>query len=222
MNLNYQLFYKELEQNPISFDEILEDEDLKEVKDLKEEAAQNDSNLKRKLDESLYNETVEMTEDKSSEESECEVKEKLIKIDEIMCTDSLDSDSDSTFSDLTLSDSSDKSDLEDEDQSEEENKSNQDSMEVDEFFDSEYLIDSKNQGNISRFFNHSCNPNLICQLVFTKLQHPTFTECAFFAYKDIKAFSELTFDYFLGNEQQKKFKCKCNSKRCIDKVEKKT
>lgn len=57
----------------------------------------------------------------------------------------------------------------------------------------EYSINSFRLGNVTRFLNHSCDPNLFVKVVFTK------TDClgriCFFALKDIPAQSELTIDY---------------------------
>ena len=65
--------------------------------------------------------------------------------------------------------------------------------------------------------NHSCNPNLSVHPIFIKTQNPNFPTLAFFANKDIKAFSELTIDYFCGNEKGLiDFKCRCKSKKCIN------
>lgn len=84
--------------------------------------------------------------------------------------------------------------------------------------DSDYLIDARERGNVSRFINHSCNPNLAAQPIFIELQDPLFVNFAFFTTKDVKAYSELTFDYFYGDEEAKmNFDCSCRSKKCIKK-----
>lgn len=55
----------------------------------------------------------------------------------------------------------------------------------------EYVIDSRNMGNICRFVNHSCMPN--CQMQKWKVDG--FLCLALFAIKDIEMGEELTYDY---------------------------
>lgn len=80
-------------------------------------------------------------------------------------------------------------------------------------------IDATHHGNISRFFNHSCDGgNLLLVLVRQSLS--LLPRVAFFAAKDIGAGEELTFSYGAaiggdggGHESQGKA-CFCNSKEC--------
>ena len=85
------------------------------------------------------------------------------------------------------------------------------------FFDEKfpYVCDATKCGNVSRFVNYSCSPNLIVQNVFTHTHDPRFSNVAFFAGKHIKAFAELTWDYGIGKNPEKLgFLCKCHSINC--------
>ena len=55
----------------------------------------------------------------------------------------------------------------------------------------EYVIDSKEMGNFTRFINHSDKPNLELESVYLK----PLTRMVFFAKRDIKMGEQLTFDY---------------------------
>ena len=58
-----------------------------------------------------------------------------------------------------------------------------------------FLIDGQYMGNVTRFINHSCDPN--CRMyTVSQNKHDTWIyDLAFFAYDDIPAGTELTFDY---------------------------
>lgn len=58
-----------------------------------------------------------------------------------------------------------------------------------------YLIDASQEGNASRFFNHSCDPTLFVQNVFTDSHDRKFPHVAFFTKRALKAGTELTWDY---------------------------
>ncbi|XP_060585586.1 histone-lysine N-methyltransferase NSD2-like isoform X2 [Ruditapes philippinarum] len=76
--------------------------------------------------------------------------------------------------------------------------------------DMDRIIDAGPKGNLSRFMNHSCDPNLETQ----KWNVNGDVRVGLFALKDIKAGDELTFNYnfdCLGNEQTK---CGCGSENC--------
>ncbi|KAE9529074.1 hypothetical protein AGLY_012028 [Aphis glycines] len=81
---------------------------------------------------------------------------------------------------------------------------------------SEYTIDSKYSGNIGRFFNHSCNPNLFVQSVFVDTHDLRFPWISFFSQCVIKAGTELTWDYAyeVGSLPGKKVACYCESVEC--------
>ncbi|WBW75064.1 histone lysine H3-K9 methyltransferase Clr4 [Schizosaccharomyces osmophilus] len=102
-------------------------------------------------------------------------------------------------------------------------------FDLDMFEDSSvYTVDAQNYGDISRFFNHSCSPNLAIYSVIRNHGFRTIYDLAFFAIKDIEPLEELTFDYAgvrdnsLQSSQQcqqmRSFKirrkCKCGALNC--------
>ncbi|XP_075256509.1 uncharacterized protein LOC142348870 isoform X2 [Convolutriloba macropyga] len=62
-----------------------------------------------------------------------------------------------------------------------------------------FYLDYSAHGNITKFFNHSCDPNLVAQPVFHMLRDTRFHEVAFFAKRNIKAGEELTFAHRYTN-----------------------
>lgn len=54
-----------------------------------------------------------------------------------------------------------------------------------------YCIDARRYGNLARFINHSCAPNLLPVRVFVEHQDLHFPRIAFFANRDIEADEEL-------------------------------
>uniref|UniRef100_A0A8C2AGI5 Euchromatic histone-lysine N-methyltransferase 1b n=1 Tax=Cyprinus carpio TaxID=7962 RepID=A0A8C2AGI5_CYPCA len=79
-----------------------------------------------------------------------------------------------------------------------------------------YCVDARFYGNISRFINHHCEPNLFPCRVFTSHQDLRFPHIAFFACKNISAGDELGFDYgdHLWVVKGKLFRCQCGSSKC--------
>uniref|UniRef100_A0A8C2ZT39 Euchromatic histone-lysine N-methyltransferase 1b n=1 Tax=Cyclopterus lumpus TaxID=8103 RepID=A0A8C2ZT39_CYCLU len=79
-----------------------------------------------------------------------------------------------------------------------------------------YCIDARFYGNISRFLNHMCEPNLFACRVFTKHQDLRFPHIAFFASENIKAGEELGFNYgdHFWEVKSKLFSCDCGSSKC--------
>uniref|UniRef100_A0A4W5LIY3 Euchromatic histone-lysine N-methyltransferase 1b n=1 Tax=Hucho hucho TaxID=62062 RepID=A0A4W5LIY3_9TELE len=79
-----------------------------------------------------------------------------------------------------------------------------------------YCIDARFYGNISRFINHMCEPNLFSCQVFTAHQDLRFPHIAFFACETIKAGEELGFDYgdHFWDIKGKHFSCECSSPKC--------
>ncbi|XP_056113332.1 histone-lysine N-methyltransferase EHMT1a isoform X1 [Rhinichthys klamathensis goyatoka] len=79
-----------------------------------------------------------------------------------------------------------------------------------------YCIDAQFYGNVSRFMNHLCEPNLFPVRVFTKHQDMRFPRVALYASKPIQAGNELGFDY--GDPywliKKKYFHCQCGSTKC--------
>uniref|UniRef100_A0A3B1JKV4 Euchromatic histone-lysine N-methyltransferase 1b n=1 Tax=Astyanax mexicanus TaxID=7994 RepID=A0A3B1JKV4_ASTMX len=79
-----------------------------------------------------------------------------------------------------------------------------------------YCIDARFYGNISRFINHHCEPNLFPCRVFTSHQDLRFPHIAFFASKSISSGDELGFDYgdHFWDVKGKLFSCQCGSSQC--------
>ncbi|KAK6195050.1 hypothetical protein SNE40_000564 [Patella caerulea] len=79
-----------------------------------------------------------------------------------------------------------------------------------------YCIDARKYGNIARFINHLCEPNVIPVKVFVEHQDLRFPRICFFSSRDIKAHEELGFDY--GEKfwiiKWKQFTCTCESVKC--------
>ncbi|MED6276536.1 hypothetical protein CHARACLAT_003975 [Characodon lateralis] len=80
----------------------------------------------------------------------------------------------------------------------------------------QYCIDARFYGNISRFLNHMCEPNLFACRVFTTHQDLRFPHIAFFASENIKAGEELGFNYgdHFWEVKSKLFSCECGSSKC--------
>jgi euchromatic histone-lysine N-methyltransferase len=79
-----------------------------------------------------------------------------------------------------------------------------------------YCLDARFYGNVARFINHLCEPNLTPVKVFVDHQDLSFPRIALFANRDIKAFEELGFDY--GEKfwviKYRWFTCDCGSSSC--------
>ncbi|XP_007460299.1 PREDICTED: histone-lysine N-methyltransferase SETDB1 isoform X1 [Lipotes vexillifer] len=87
-----------------------------------------------------------------------------------------------------------------------------------QFYDGEescYIIDAKLEGNLGRYLNHSCSPNLFVQNVFVDTHDLRFPWVAFFASK-IRAGTELTWDYNyeVGSVEGKELLCCCGAIEC--------
>ncbi|KAF3339173.1 histone-lysine N-methyltransferase, H3 lysine-9 specific SUVH1-like isoform X2 [Carex littledalei] len=80
------------------------------------------------------------------------------------------------------------------------------------------MISSKEIGNVSRFINHSCDPNLFWQLVRYGHGDGQYTGVMFFATKHIPPMTELTYDYN-GNTDGRRGRvgakqCLCGAPNC--------
>ena len=62
-------------------------------------------------------------------------------------------------------------------------------------FGRKFVVDAMNDGNIGRWFNHSCEPNMDIVNCFTYTQDMRFPVLAFFTTKTVKAGTELTWNY---------------------------
>ncbi|KAM9836132.1 histone-lysine N-methyltransferase SETDB2 isoform 2-T6 [Aulostomus maculatus] len=81
-----------------------------------------------------------------------------------------------------------------------------------------YMLDARKEGNVSRFLNHSCQPNLFLQNVFTDSHDLDFPVIAFFTSRTVKAGTELTWNYShntCGAKLRKQeVPCLCGSDGC--------
>ncbi|KAG0410742.1 hypothetical protein HPB47_012163 [Ixodes persulcatus] len=86
------------------------------------------------------------------------------------------------------------------------------------FFNEEYcyIMDAKNCGNIGRYLNHSCCPNVYVQNVFVDSHDLRFPWVAFFAARYIRAGVELTWDYNydVGSVPERVMYCQCGAEEC--------
>lgn len=76
--------------------------------------------------------------------------------------------------------------------------------------DKDRVIDAGPKGNLARFANHSCEPNMETQKWVVNGD----VRVGLFACKDIKAGSELTFNYQLDCLSNEKAVCKCGASNC--------
>ncbi|KAI0237727.1 Histone-lysine N-methyltransferase SETDB1 [Lamellibrachia satsuma] len=79
-----------------------------------------------------------------------------------------------------------------------------------------YVMDAKSMGNLGRYLNHSCTPNVFVQNVFVDTHDLRFPWIAFFAAQYIRAGTELTWDYNyeVGSVPGKVLYCYCGSAEC--------
>uniref|UniRef100_G3VYZ6 Histone-lysine N-methyltransferase SETDB2 n=2 Tax=Sarcophilus harrisii TaxID=9305 RepID=G3VYZ6_SARHA len=86
--------------------------------------------------------------------------------------------------------------------------------------DSVYLLDATKEGNVGRFLNHSCNPNLFVQNVFVETHDRNFPWVAFFTKRHVKAGTELTWDYGYeaGSIPEKEIPCQCGFHTCRKRI----
>ena len=79
-----------------------------------------------------------------------------------------------------------------------------------------YVMDAKLCGNIGRYFNHSCSPNIFVQNVFIDTYDLRFPWIAFFASQYIRAGTELCWDYNYqpNSVEGRVLYCQCGSSSC--------
>ena len=86
------------------------------------------------------------------------------------------------------------------------------------------VIDGTKYGNVTRFINHSCQPNLQVYNVFIDNLDPSLPRIAFFARKAIEPNEELTFDYqiqlpggadgSINMSIEERKECHCGATKC--------
>uniref|UniRef100_A0A8D0GIG9 Uncharacterized protein n=1 Tax=Sphenodon punctatus TaxID=8508 RepID=A0A8D0GIG9_SPHPU len=82
------------------------------------------------------------------------------------------------------------------------------------------LLDATKEGNIGRFLNHSCCPNLFVQSVFVETHNRNFPWVAFFTNRHVKAGTELTWDYGYeaGSMPEIEIPCQCGFQKCRKRI----
>ena len=97
--------------------------------------------------------------------------------------------------------------------------------ELDRRFDGEdfelaYVIDAKRWGNVARFFNGSCDPNMYKEKVTNRKSRNYPLRVAFYAKKDIHKGDELCWDYQYfkstkeGSLEHRSLNCHCGAVNC--------
>ncbi|XP_053419718.1 histone-lysine N-methyltransferase SETDB2 isoform X3 [Nycticebus coucang] len=83
-----------------------------------------------------------------------------------------------------------------------------------------FLLDATKEGNVGRFLNHSCCPNLLVQNVFVETHNRNFPLMAFFTNRYVKARTELTWDYGYeaGTVPEEEIPCQCGVNKCRKKI----
>ncbi|KDO57379.1 hypothetical protein CISIN_1g008407mg [Citrus sinensis] len=76
------------------------------------------------------------------------------------------------------------------------------------------IITAKDVGNVARFMNHSCSPNVFWQPVLRQSDKGYDLHVAFHAIKHIPPMRELTYDYGLPDKAERKKNCLCGSSKC--------
>lgn len=76
--------------------------------------------------------------------------------------------------------------------------------------DDNVFVDGKHQGNVSRYINHSCNPN--CELQRWNVRGKM--RIAITAIRDIAKSEPLSYDYQFDTQQADVFKCYCGAHNC--------
>lgn len=76
------------------------------------------------------------------------------------------------------------------------------------------LINAKNTGNVARFMNHGCSPNVFWQPVLYDHDDEAAPHIVFYAIKHIPPMTELTYDYGRGGKVHKRRLCFCRSSKC--------
>jgi len=79
-----------------------------------------------------------------------------------------------------------------------------------------FTIDATAYGHMSRFINHSCDPNLFAVIVYTESRDPRDCRVGFYSKKEILPNSELTIDYHYDKDKWEGLGgCRCGSSNCI-------
>ncbi|XP_076921428.1 histone-lysine N-methyltransferase SUVR5-like [Bidens hawaiensis] len=82
-----------------------------------------------------------------------------------------------------------------------------------------YAIDTTKYGNVSRYINHSCSPNLENHQVLIESLDSELSHIGLYASRDIAAGEELNFDYMYKAPPGKGRECRCGSANCRGQVQ---
>lgn len=79
-----------------------------------------------------------------------------------------------------------------------------------------YIMDARVKGNVGKYFNHSCEPNIFPQNVFVDSHDLRFPWLAFFTCRLVTAGEELAWDYNyeVGAVPGKRIDCHCGAGEC--------
>ncbi|XP_022766568.1 histone-lysine N-methyltransferase, H3 lysine-9 specific SUVH1-like [Durio zibethinus] len=80
------------------------------------------------------------------------------------------------------------------------------------------IISAKDAGNVARFMNHSCSPNVFWQPVLRENSKECDLHIVFYAIRHIPPMTELTYGYGIvppDTAHQRKKKCLCGSAKCV-------
>ncbi|MQL74569.1 hypothetical protein Taro_006931 [Colocasia esculenta] len=77
-----------------------------------------------------------------------------------------------------------------------------------------YVIDATKHGNVSRFINHSCSPNLVNYQVLVESMDCQLAHIGLYADQDIAAGEELAYDYRYNLLPGTGCPCHCGSSNC--------
>ncbi|XP_043693513.1 histone-lysine N-methyltransferase, H3 lysine-9 specific SUVH1-like [Telopea speciosissima] len=76
------------------------------------------------------------------------------------------------------------------------------------------MINAKNVGNVARFMNHSCSPNVFWLPVLHEHSNGPYLHIAFYAIKHIRPLTELVYDYGMSGVHHRRKRCSCGSSNC--------
>ncbi|XP_051121071.1 histone-lysine N-methyltransferase SUVR5 [Andrographis paniculata] len=77
-----------------------------------------------------------------------------------------------------------------------------------------FVIDATNYGNISRYINHSCAPNLVNHQVLVESMDSHLAHIGFYASRDISPWEELTYDFRYKRLPGEGWPCLCGATNC--------
>ncbi|KFG45293.1 histone lysine methyltransferase [Toxoplasma gondii GAB2-2007-GAL-DOM2] len=82
--------------------------------------------------------------------------------------------------------------------------------------DDNFVVDATRAGNVSRFINHSCEPNCTCRILVCEAGQK---HIVIIAKTAIRAGEEITYDYQfgIGNETDK-LACLCGARSCLGRM----